>query len=110
MASKARELHAEWQRHAASLPLTRVVEGALWARFKADIDSIFSARDAAFRARDAELKAHGAARAAIGGYAGTLTIEGMTFTVAQGGASCTYALSSPSASVGPGVAFGSAAR
>ncbi len=63
--SRARELQAEWQRHAAALPLARAVENALWARFKADIDAVFSARDAAFSARDAEFRANGAARAAL---------------------------------------------
>jgi hypothetical protein len=73
--SKARELQAEWQRHAATLPLPRVVEGALWARFKADIDEIFSAREAAFKARDAELKAHGAERAALIERLATMTVD-----------------------------------
>ena len=38
---------------------------------------------------------------------GTLTIQGVTFTVAQGGAACTYALSSGGASVGAAAASGS---
>ena len=65
LVGKVRELQAEWQHHAAALPLARAVENALWARFKADIDAVFSARDAVFSARDAEFKAHGAERAAL---------------------------------------------
>jgi DNA repair protein SbcC/Rad50 len=60
-----RELQAEWQHHAASLPLARATESALWARFKADLDAVFAARDAAASAREAEFKAHGAERAAL---------------------------------------------
>jgi hypothetical protein len=63
--NKVRELQAEWQQHARSLPLARGAENALWAEFKGTIDSIFSARDAVFNARDAELKAHGAERSAL---------------------------------------------
>ena len=62
---RVRELQAEWQQHAARLPLPRALENALWGRFKADIDAVFSARDAAFNARDAEFKAHGSERAAL---------------------------------------------
>ena len=32
---RVRELQADWQQHARTLPLARGVEGALWARFKA---------------------------------------------------------------------------
>ncbi|MDP3820892.1 MAG: DUF349 domain-containing protein [Burkholderiales bacterium] len=62
---RLRELQAEWQQHAASLPLPRALENALWGTFKGHIDAVFSARDAAFNARDAEFKAHGAERAAL---------------------------------------------
>lgn len=65
LVGKVRDLQAEWQHHAIAMPLTRAVENALWTRFKADIDAIFSARDAVFNARDAEFKAHGAERAAL---------------------------------------------
>ncbi|HEX7440458.1 MAG TPA: DUF349 domain-containing protein [Caldimonas sp.] len=65
LVAKVRELQAEWQHHAAALPLARAIESALWARFKADIDATFRARDAVFSARDAEHKAHGAERAAL---------------------------------------------
>ncbi|HEX7441554.1 MAG TPA: DUF349 domain-containing protein, partial [Caldimonas sp.] len=37
LVAKVRELQAEWQHHAAALPLARAIESALWARFKADI-------------------------------------------------------------------------
>jgi len=60
--AKVRELQAEWQRHAASLPLTRPIERALWTQFKAHIDALFDARDAALTARHAELAAFGAQR------------------------------------------------
>ena len=62
---RVRELQAEWQQHATTLPLPRALENALWSTFKRDIDAVFSARDAAFNARDAEFKAHGAERAAL---------------------------------------------
>ena len=65
LVGKVRDLQAEWQHHAAAIPLARAVENVLWTRFKADIDAIFSARDAVFNARDAEFKAHGAERAAL---------------------------------------------
>lgn len=62
---RVRELQAEWQQHATTLPLPRALENALWGAFKAHIDAVFSARDAAFNARDAEFKAHGVERAAL---------------------------------------------
>ena len=62
---RVRELQAEWQQHATTLPLPRALENALWGAFKGHIDAVFSARDAAFNARDAEFKAHGAERAAL---------------------------------------------
>ena len=65
LVGKVRDLQAEWQHHAMALPLARAVENALWRRFKADIDAIFSARDAVVDARDAQFKAHGAERAAL---------------------------------------------
>ena len=65
LVARVRELQAEWQHHAAALPLARGLENALWGAFKADIDAVFSARHAAFSARDAEFKAHAAARAAL---------------------------------------------
>ena len=72
---KARELQGEWQRHASTLPLARAVEGALWARFKADIDAIFSARDSAYKARDAEFNARGAERQALIERLATITVD-----------------------------------
>jgi hypothetical protein len=65
LVNTVRELQAEWQHHAAALPLPRAIESALWARFKSHIDAIFGARDAAFNARDAEFQAHGAERGAL---------------------------------------------
>ena len=65
LGGKVRELQAEWQQHAASLPLARAAENALWGRFKAHTDAVFAARDAVFSAREAEFQAHGAERAAL---------------------------------------------
>lgn len=62
---RVRELQAEWQQHARTLPLARPVEGALWARFKAATDAVFAQREAAFSARDAELASNLAAREAL---------------------------------------------
>ena len=62
---RVRELQAEWQEHARSLPLERKVENALWGRFKAATDAVFAQREAAFSARDAELAANLAAREAL---------------------------------------------
>ena len=53
-ATKVRELQAEWQRHAKSLPLARKVENVLWGQFKAATDAVFAQREAAHAARDAE--------------------------------------------------------
>jgi hypothetical protein len=72
---KARELQGEWQRQATALPLARAVEGALWVRFKADIDAIFNARDAAYKARDAEFNARGAEREALIERLATITVD-----------------------------------
>jgi DNA repair protein SbcC/Rad50 len=65
LVAKARELQAEWQHHAAAIPLARATENALWGQFKSDIDAAFKARDAVLSARDAEFKAHGAERGAL---------------------------------------------
>ncbi|HET7791977.1 MAG TPA: DUF349 domain-containing protein [Rhizobacter sp.] len=62
---RVRELQAEWQQHARTLPLARAAEGALWARFKAATDAVFAQREAASSARDAELAANLAAREAL---------------------------------------------
>ena len=64
-APQVRELQAEWQQHARTLPLARAVESALWARFRAAVDAVFAQRDAASGARDAESAAHLAAREAL---------------------------------------------
>ncbi|MBC7956919.1 MAG: DUF349 domain-containing protein, partial [Cytophagales bacterium] len=62
---RVRELQAQWQQHARTLPLARAVEGALWKRFRAATDAVFAQREAAFSARDAELAANLAAREAL---------------------------------------------
>ena len=54
---RVRDLQAEWQRQARTLPLARADEQALWNDFRATIDAAFAARDAAFKARDAEQQA-----------------------------------------------------
>lgn len=64
-AAKVRELQAEWQQHAKSLPLARGVEAALWSEFKAATDDVFKQRDADVAARDAEFKDHKATREAL---------------------------------------------
>ena len=65
LVDKLRDLQAQWQQQARSLPLARADENALWLEFKAAIDGAFSAREAAFQAREAEFTAHGAERAAL---------------------------------------------
>ncbi len=60
--AKVRELQAEWQREAKSMPLARNVENAVWTAFKTATDAVFTQRDAAFNARDAEFKANKSAR------------------------------------------------
>jgi DNA repair protein SbcC/Rad50 len=70
---RVRELQAEWQQQARTLPLARQVENALWARFKAATDAVFAQREAAFAARDAEVAAELAAREALIARLTTLT-------------------------------------
>lgn len=62
---RARELQAQWQQQARSLPLARADESALWTEFKAALDGAFGAREAAFAAREAEFRAQAAERAAL---------------------------------------------
>ena len=62
---KARALQAQWQAHAKGLPLPRREENALWTAFKAAIDAVFTARDAARTARESESNAPIKAREAI---------------------------------------------
>lgn len=62
---RVRELQAEWQQHAKSLPLARHAEGQLWADFKAATDAVFEQRDAAIDARGAQFAANLAAREAL---------------------------------------------
>jgi len=60
--NKVRELQAEWQQCAKSLPLPRQVENKLWAEFKAATDAVFQARDAANTARDGVFQANAKVR------------------------------------------------
>ena len=62
--ARVRELQDEWQQHARALPLTRSVETALWAEFKAATDAVFVQRDAAASAIEAQLLANFAAKQA----------------------------------------------
>lgn len=62
---QVRDLQAAWQDHARQLPLPRGLETALWARFKAATDAVFTQREAAFAARDAELATNLAAANAL---------------------------------------------
>jgi hypothetical protein len=62
---QVRALQTQWQAHAKSLPLLRGEENALWTRFKAATDAVFTARDAARAAREAEANAPIKAREAI---------------------------------------------
>ncbi|MCV2356999.1 DUF349 domain-containing protein [Paucibacter sp. B2R-40] len=52
---RVRDLQADWQSQARSLPLARSSENELWTRFKAATDAVFAQRSAAFDARDAAL-------------------------------------------------------
>lgn len=63
--ARVRELQEEWQQHARTLPLTRPVENALWAQFKAATDAVFAQRDAASNAFEAQLHANLLAKEAL---------------------------------------------
>jgi len=63
--AKVRQLQADWQQHAKSLPLARQQENKLWADFKAATDAVFKARDAATATRDQEFKSQLGARDAL---------------------------------------------
>ncbi len=63
--ARVRDLQAAWQHSARQLTLQRGVESALWSRFKAATDAVFTQRDAAASARDAELAANLAVREAL---------------------------------------------
>jgi hypothetical protein len=65
LVDKARELQAQWQQQARTMPLARADEHALWGEFKTAIDAAFGAREAAFQAREAAFRAQGAERAAL---------------------------------------------
>lgn len=63
--ARVRDLQAAWQHSARQLTLQHGVESALWSRFKAASDGVFTQRDAAAHARDAELATHFAVREAL---------------------------------------------
>ncbi|ARN23467.1 DUF349 domain-containing protein [Piscinibacter gummiphilus] len=62
---RVRDLQAEWQEHAKSVPLSRGAENSLWTRFKAGTDAVFAQREAVFNARDEVLRANLMAREAL---------------------------------------------
>ncbi|MET0348222.1 MAG: DUF349 domain-containing protein [Rhizobacter sp.] len=62
---RVRDLQAEWQEHAKSVPLSRGAENSLWTRFKAETDAVFAQREAVFNARDEELRGNLMAREAL---------------------------------------------
>jgi hypothetical protein len=62
---KLRRLQERWQEQAKALPLERKIEQALWQRFRAACDAIFSKRKETAHAADHERKAHLHAREAI---------------------------------------------
>jgi hypothetical protein len=62
---RVRDLQAEWQEHAKSVPLSRGAENGLWTRFKAETDAVFAQREAVFNARDEVLRANLMAREAL---------------------------------------------
>lgn len=62
---RVRDLQAEWQEHAKSVPLSRGAENTLWTRFKAETDAVFAQREAVFNARDEVLRANLMAREAL---------------------------------------------
>ncbi|MDE2400249.1 MAG: DUF349 domain-containing protein [Burkholderiales bacterium] len=65
MVAQVRELQAQWQQHARTLPLARPIEAALWTDFKAATDAVFAQREAAFSARDVIFKENETARVAL---------------------------------------------
>jgi hypothetical protein len=71
-----RRLQERWQEHAKALPLERKAEQALWQRFRAACDAIFSKRKETAHAADHERKAHLHAREAICKELETATFSG----------------------------------
>jgi DNA repair protein SbcC/Rad50 len=65
LAGRVRDLQAQWQQQARTLPLARGVENALWSEFRGAIDAVFSARDTVMRAREAEFQAQAGERNAL---------------------------------------------
>ena len=62
---KLRQLQERWQQQARALPLDRKDEQALWLRFRAACDIVFTKRKEVAHAADHERKAHLHAREAI---------------------------------------------
>jgi hypothetical protein len=60
-----RSAQERWQELARALPLERKAEQALWTRFRAACDAVFSARKESAHAADAERHAHQKAKEAI---------------------------------------------
>ncbi|MGZ5200889.1 MAG: DUF349 domain-containing protein [Telluria sp.] len=60
-----RAIQHRWQEHARALPLERKDEQALWQRFRAACDAIFTSRKESAHAMDAERRAHEVAKEAI---------------------------------------------
>ncbi|MET0268616.1 MAG: DUF349 domain-containing protein [Duganella sp.] len=73
---KLRSLQQRWQEQAKALPLERKVEQALWQRFRAVCDAIFSERKESAQAADHERKAHLHAREAVCQALETATFSG----------------------------------
>ncbi|MCV2352416.1 DUF349 domain-containing protein [Paucibacter sp. Y2R2-4] len=72
---RVRDLQAQWQAQARSLPLARAAENSLWARFKTATDAVFAQREAAFNARDEAISASVAGYEALLAQLTALTLE-----------------------------------
>jgi len=71
-----RGLQEAWQEHARALPLERKAEQALWQKFRAACDAIFSRRKEVAHAADHERKSHLHVREAICAGLESATFEG----------------------------------
>ncbi|MEJ6007561.1 DUF349 domain-containing protein [Paucibacter sp. AS339] len=72
---RVRDLQAQWQAQARSLPLARAAENSLWARFKTATDAVFAQREAAFNARDEAISASVAGYEALLAQLSALSLE-----------------------------------
>ncbi|MFY7865830.1 DUF349 domain-containing protein [Roseateles sp.] len=72
---RVRDLQAQWQAQARSLPLARSSENSLWARFKTATDAVFAQREAAFNARDEAISASVAGYEALLAQLSALSLE-----------------------------------